>query len=157
VLRKLPPGDRENVQVVIEKIDDRATPPCRFPLLGQARLHHCRWKCTVHSEDVLHNDCPFKFDSRFPKVEVVYIDRDHLRPCGGGEEECLLSNTTRPVPRARSNWPGSSPSRPWCWTRPASARIADLHGTTATQAGTASSAARLFLRARNLARKKRFV
>ena len=43
----------------------------RIRVAGPAQLHHCHWKCTV---------CYTETDAARTRrrVEVVYIDRDHL-------------------------------------------------------------------------------
>src|SRR5262249_4771133 len=89
VLRSLPPvrgavrhlyeetGD--NIQTVTERLVDKLDPPRFFPLVGQARLHHCRYKCTVYYTETCQGDYPFPFKVATPRVQVVYIDKDHLR------------------------------------------------------------------------------
>jgi hypothetical protein len=87
VLRALPPGKRENVSIVYEKLADRVAQPLFAPLVGPSKLQLCSWKCTVYSEDVIHSDCPFRFESHFPKVEVVYVGTEKPEAIWGGQEE----------------------------------------------------------------------
>lgn len=74
---------RNNVRIVKELMVDRIG-ECRFiPLAGPARLHHCHYKCTVYYEKVIRSDWPIPFSHKDQKVEVVYIDHDHLIRCAG--------------------------------------------------------------------------
>jgi hypothetical protein len=91
ILRALPrmtsvPGlveqHRDDIEVVTERIVDKIDPPRFFPLLGAAQLHHCHWKCTVYYNETVEGTYPFRFSFRRPRVEVVYIDKDHLHLCG---------------------------------------------------------------------------
>jgi hypothetical protein len=75
---------RDNVEVVTERLVDKVDPARFFPLVGPAQLHHCHWKCTVYYTETLESGYPFPFRCRRPRVEVVYLDLDHLHlyPCG---------------------------------------------------------------------------
>ena len=75
---------RDNVQVVTELLVDKIDPPRFFPLVGPAQLHHCHWKCTVYYTETLESGYPFPFRCVRPRVQVVYIDRDHLHLFPGG-------------------------------------------------------------------------
>jgi hypothetical protein len=76
---------RDNVQVTTELIVDKIDPPRFFPLVGPAQLHHCHWKCTVYYDETIESNYPFPFRCVRPRVQVVYIDLDHLhtypQPC----------------------------------------------------------------------------
>jgi hypothetical protein len=74
---------RDNVQVVTELLVDKIDPPRFFPLVGPAQLHHCHWKCTVYYTETIESGYPFPFRCVRPRVQVVYIDLDHLHlyPC----------------------------------------------------------------------------
>jgi hypothetical protein len=87
ILRALPrtarlPGiveeSRDSIQIVKERIVDKVDPPRFFPLVGPARLHHCHWKCTVYYNETICGTFPFTFRYTRPRIEVVYIDSDHL-------------------------------------------------------------------------------
>jgi RNA polymerase sigma factor (sigma-70 family) len=88
VLRALPPVSpgvpyvfeefRDNIQVVTERIVDRIDPPRFFPLVGRARLHLCRYKCTVYFTEKILSNFPFPFETVRPRVQVVYLDKDYL-------------------------------------------------------------------------------
>jgi RNA polymerase sigma factor (sigma-70 family) len=88
VLRALPQGSpsvpgvyevfRDDVQIVRERLADRADPPRFFPLVGRAQLHHRSWKYTVYYREVVEARYPFPFTVSRPRVEVVYIDKDCL-------------------------------------------------------------------------------
>ena len=56
----------------------RSDDPPRYPLVGPAWLHHCHWKCTVYYTETFESGYPFPFRCKKPRIEVVYIDKDHL-------------------------------------------------------------------------------
>jgi len=69
-------------ELIVDQLD-----PCRFyPLVGPAQLHHCHYKCTVYYKQILQSSYPFPFKIEEDRVEVVYIDKDHLHVCVGPEE-----------------------------------------------------------------------
>lgn len=74
---------RDDVRVVSERLVDRIDPPRFFPLVGAAQLHHCHWKCTIYYTETVESGYPFPFRCKRPRVEVVYIDKDHLHLCAG--------------------------------------------------------------------------
>jgi hypothetical protein len=69
---------RDDVQIVNERMVDRIDPPRFYPLIGPAQLHHCHWKSTIYYTETIESGYPFPFRCRKPRVEVVYIDKDHL-------------------------------------------------------------------------------
>jgi len=69
---------RDDIQIVTELIKDTIDPPRFFPLVGPAQLHHCHWKCTVYFTETIEACQPFPYQCVRPRVEVVYIDLDHL-------------------------------------------------------------------------------
>ena len=69
---------RDNVQVVTELLVDKIDPPRFFPLVGPAQLHHCHWKSTIYYTETLESGYPFPFRCRRARVQVEYIDKDHL-------------------------------------------------------------------------------
>ena len=69
---------RDNIQIVSERLVDKIDPPRFFPLVGPAQLHHCHWKCTVYYTETFESGYPFPFRVVKPRVQVVYIDLDHL-------------------------------------------------------------------------------
>jgi hypothetical protein len=69
---------RDDIQIVSERLVDRIDPPRFYPLVGPAQLHHCHWKCTVYYTETVQSGYPFPFQCRRPRIEVVYIDKDHL-------------------------------------------------------------------------------
>ncbi|HEY7426153.1 MAG TPA: hypothetical protein VH682_18120 [Gemmataceae bacterium] len=93
ILRAMPPVKRgipyiceefrDNIQIVTERIVDKIDPPRFFPLIGPAQLHHCHWKCTIYYVETIESGYPFPFRCVTPRVQVVYIDLDHLHlyPC----------------------------------------------------------------------------
>jgi hypothetical protein len=87
ILRALPktvqlPGiyeeSRDNIQIVTERVVDEVDPPRCFPLVGKARLHHCQWRCAVYYDETIKGSYPFAYHRTQPRVQVVYIDLDHL-------------------------------------------------------------------------------
>jgi hypothetical protein len=69
---------RDDVTVVVEKMVDKIDPPRFFPLVGPAQLHHCHYKCTVYFKETVQSCYPFPVKVTNPRVEVLYIDKDHL-------------------------------------------------------------------------------
>ena len=60
-------------KVAIEKIAERADASKLYPLIGPCQLVHRHYKCTLVYDERRGNDMEHG-------VEVVYIDKDHLRP-----------------------------------------------------------------------------
>lgn len=69
---------RDDIQIVTELVKDCIDPPRFFPLVGPAQLHHCHWKCTIYYNETIESGYPFPFRCKRPRVQVVYIDKDHL-------------------------------------------------------------------------------
>jgi hypothetical protein len=69
---------RDDIQVINERLVDRIDPPRFYPLVGPAQLHHCHWKCAVYYTETIEAGYPFPFRCRRPRIEVIYIDKDHL-------------------------------------------------------------------------------
>ena len=69
---------RDNIQIVKELIVDKIDPVRFFPLVGPAQLHHCHWKCTIFYTETIESGYPFPFQCRRRRIEVIYIDKDHL-------------------------------------------------------------------------------
>jgi hypothetical protein len=87
ILRALPqairlPGvfeqSRGDIQIVTECIVDKIDLPRCYPLVGSARMHHSHWKCTVCYNETIRSSFPLAFRRTQPRVQVVYIDLDHL-------------------------------------------------------------------------------
>jgi hypothetical protein len=74
---------QNNVRILIEKIGDKVDPCKIYPLAGPCQLVHCHYKCTVYYDELYWSDYPIPFHHMDKRVEVVYIDKDHLRRCGG--------------------------------------------------------------------------
>ncbi|SIO61135.1 hypothetical protein SAMN05444166_6652 [Singulisphaera sp. GP187] len=74
---------RNNVRFLIEKIGDKIDPCKVYPLAGPCQLVHCHYKCTIYFDESYWSDYPIPFNHVDHRVEVVYIDKDHLRRCGG--------------------------------------------------------------------------
>ena len=77
---------RDNVEIVSERLVDKIDPPRFFPLIGPAQLHHCHWKCTIYYRETVQSSYPFPVKVVKNRVEVVYIDKDHLHLCVSGPD-----------------------------------------------------------------------
>jgi len=74
---------RNNVQIVKEKIADYVDPPRFIPLIGMASLHHAHYKCTVYYTERTINGWPVPYTLEDKEaVEVLYIDHNHFHMCG---------------------------------------------------------------------------
>ena len=69
---------RDDIVIVKNRLVDKIDPPRFFPLVGPAQLHHCHWKCTIYYTETVESGYPFPFRCKRPRIEVVYIDKDHL-------------------------------------------------------------------------------
>lgn len=74
---------RNNVRFLIEKIGESVDPVKIYPLAGPCQLVHCHYKATIYFDEVYWSDYPIPFWHQDARVEVVYIDKDHLRRAGG--------------------------------------------------------------------------
>ena len=74
---------RNNVRILVEKIGEKVDPCKVYPLAGPCQLVHCHYKCSVYFDELYWADYPIPFNHRKARVEVVFIDKDHLRRCGG--------------------------------------------------------------------------
>jgi hypothetical protein len=72
---------RDEIEIITERLVDKIDPPRFFPLVGPAQLHHCHWKCTIYYTETIESGYPFPFRCKRPRVQVVYIDKDHLHVC----------------------------------------------------------------------------
>jgi hypothetical protein len=77
---------RDDIETTAEKMVDVIDPPRFFPLIGPAQLHHCHWKCTIYYNETLQSGYPFPFMVKRRRIEVVYIDKDHLHQCVSGPD-----------------------------------------------------------------------
>ena len=84
---------RDNIEIVTERLVDRIDPARFYPLVGPAQLHHCHWKCTVYYTETIESGYPFPFRCTRPRVEVVYIDKDHLHLYACNNEPAQISLT----------------------------------------------------------------
>jgi hypothetical protein len=69
---------RDDVTIVKNRLVDKIDPPRFFPLVGPAQLHHCHWECVVYYTETIQSDYPFPCYTKKKRVQVVYIDKDHL-------------------------------------------------------------------------------
>jgi hypothetical protein len=77
---------RTNVRFMIEKIGEKVDPCKVYPLAGACELIHCHYKCTVCFDELSTSDAPFPVNHRKTRVEVVFLEKDHLRRCGGASK-----------------------------------------------------------------------
>ncbi|OWK40428.1 hypothetical protein FRUB_05347 [Fimbriiglobus ruber] len=88
VMRSLPKRPRgvpfvyeefwDNIVITKSRIVDKIDPPRFFPLVGMAQLHHCHWECAVYYDETIQSSQPFPTYLQKKRVQVVYIDKDHL-------------------------------------------------------------------------------
>ncbi|HEV3383824.1 MAG TPA: hypothetical protein VG097_03360 [Gemmata sp.] len=69
---------REDVVFVKNRLVDKIDPPRFFPLVGPAQLHHCHWECVIYYTETIQSDYPFPCFTKKQRVQVIYIDKDHL-------------------------------------------------------------------------------
>jgi hypothetical protein len=84
---------RDDIQIVSERLVDKIDPPRFFPLVGPAQLHHCHWKCTIYYTETKQSSYPFPAKIVKHRVEVVYIDKDHLHMFVGPNPQTQASVT----------------------------------------------------------------
>jgi hypothetical protein len=84
---------RDNVQIVTELLVDKIDPPRFFPLAGMAQLHHCHWKVTIYYDETIESSYPFPFRCVRPRVQVIYMDLDHLHQYVGASPDARGSVT----------------------------------------------------------------
>src|SRR5437868_3845971 len=77
---------RDAISVQNERIVDKIDPPRFYPLIGPAQLHHCHWKCTVYYTETMESGWPFPFQCKKQRVEVIYLDKDHLHLYTNGNQ-----------------------------------------------------------------------
>jgi hypothetical protein len=78
---------RDDIEIVPERIVDKIDPPRFYPLVGPAQLHHCHWKCTIYYTETIQSDYPFPVKLKKRRVQVVYIDKDHLHQYVGPDPD----------------------------------------------------------------------
>ena len=72
---------RARAKISIEKIGEKVDPCKVYPLAGACRLVHCHYKCSVSFDESYSTADPIPTNHRKARVEVVFIDKDHLRRC----------------------------------------------------------------------------
>ncbi len=85
---------RDDVRFARERLVDKIDPPRFFPLVGMAQLHHCHWKCTIYYTETIQSDYPFPAKIKKQRIQVIYIDKDHLHQYVGPDPE-VQRKTTR--------------------------------------------------------------
>jgi hypothetical protein len=78
---------RDQISIVSQRLVDKIDPPRFYPLIGPAQLHHCHWKCTIYFLETIESGYPFPFQCKRQRVEVVYIDKDHLHLYANGDKQ----------------------------------------------------------------------
>ena len=94
---------RDDIQIVTERMVDKIDPPRFFPLIGPAQLHHCHWKCTIYYNEIIESGYPFAMKVKNPRIQVIYIDKDHLHMYVGDDPETQKSVTRDLTPRSIPN------------------------------------------------------
>jgi hypothetical protein len=88
---------RDDITIVKNRIVDKIDPPRFFPLVGMAQLHHCHWECGIYYNELIQSSIPFPTYVKKPRVQVVYIDKDHLHlyvgPNADTQRDVLLEMT----------------------------------------------------------------
>ncbi len=74
---------RSNARIQVEKIGEKVDPCKVYPLAGPCELVHCHYKCTVSFDESRRVDYPVPSNHVAHRVEVVFLDKDYLRRCGG--------------------------------------------------------------------------
>jgi hypothetical protein len=69
---------RDDIVIVKNRLVDKIDPPRFFPLVGPAQLHHCHWECVIYYTETIQSDYPFPQFTKKNRVQVMYIDKDHL-------------------------------------------------------------------------------
>jgi hypothetical protein len=69
---------RDDIVIVKNRLVDKIDPPRFFPLVGPAQLHHCHWECVIYYNELVQSDYPFPTYIRKARIQVIYIDKDHL-------------------------------------------------------------------------------
>jgi hypothetical protein len=72
--------NRDDIQILKELIVDRIDDARFYPIIGPARLHHIHYKCTVYYTETISSSFPFPVVIKRPRIDVVYLDKDHLDP-----------------------------------------------------------------------------
>src|SRR5262245_25516919 len=85
---------RDDVVIVKNRLVDKIDPPRFFPLVGPAQLHHCHWECIVYYTETCQSDYPFPVKIRKARVQVIYIDKDHLHLYVGPDPDVQRQITT---------------------------------------------------------------
>jgi hypothetical protein len=89
---------RDDVVIVKNRLVDKIDPPRFFPLVGMAQLHHCHWECIIYYTETIQSDHPFPTYIKKRRVEVIYIDKDHLHLYVGPnveQQKATLSEMTK--------------------------------------------------------------
>ncbi len=70
---------RSTAVFLIEKVGEHIDPGKTYPAGGPVRLVHCHYKCTVGFDETSPSEYPLPGRKVDHRVEVVYLDKDHLR------------------------------------------------------------------------------
>ena len=84
---------RDDIRIHSERIVDKIDPPRFIPLVGLVQKHLCHWKCTVYWTETRQSDYPFPVKFKKRRVEVIYIDKDHLHLYVGPDQEMQKETT----------------------------------------------------------------
>ena len=84
---------RDDIVIVKNRLVDKIDPPRFFPLVGPAQLHHCHWECVIYFTETVQSDYPFPVKIRKQRVQVIYIDKEHLHLYVGDNPETQRQTT----------------------------------------------------------------
>ena len=85
---------RDDIVIVKNRLVDKIDPPRFFPLVGPAQLHHCHWECVIYYDELQQSDYPFPVYIKKPRVQVIYIDKDHLHLYVGDNPDTVRQVTS---------------------------------------------------------------
>ena len=81
---------RDDIETTTKKLVDHLDPPRFFPMIGPAQLHHCHWECTVYYTETIISAYPLPYQVKRRRIEVIYLDQDHLHRYLAGQESLPL-------------------------------------------------------------------
>ena len=78
---------RDDIVIVKNRLVDKIDPPRHIPIVGLAQVHHCHWECVIYYNELVQSDYPFPVYVRKARVQVIYIDKEHLHLFVGSDPE----------------------------------------------------------------------
>ena len=87
--------NREDIIIVKNMLCAKLDPVRNFPLVGNARIRHRHWECTVYYTEIVERNGPNSVSEKKLRVQVIYIDKDNLVN-SSGQQITISSNPTPP-------------------------------------------------------------